>query len=383
MLPKVFLDKTSLYRFAIQAVFLLVVIAAVASAVITARANVDAQGLSGGFHFLERATGWSYSFSLIDQSVDDPYWRTLGIGFMNTLFLGLVFIGLATFLGFIIGAGRDSANFAVGGASWIFVHLFRNIPLILQLMFWYAVLIHLPSPNQALSIFDAAFLTNRGLHVPLPNVPAAIGFGLGVVAVASAVLLGNAFLKGVIRLPIFMAGLMWAALNVGLISLGGLLFAPEDTASFDLPRLEGLRHVGGLYVSVELVAMIVAAVLYGAAYIAEVVKGGLRGVPREAVEAGRALGMQEDLIWVRIKLPLALRSIVPPLGNQWIYLVKATTVGMAIGFSDLFMIISTSITQSGQTLELIGILVGAFLLINFSLARIVRFINGSLQLKSN
>jgi len=106
-------------------------------------------------------------------------------------------------------------------------------------------------------------------------------------------------------------------------------------------------------------------------------------VPKGLTEAGNSLGLSDRQIWFKIKMPMALRTIVPPLGNQWIFLIKATTIGVAIGFSDLFMIISTSITQSGQTLELIGILMGAFLLINFSLARLINLLNKKLQLKGH
>jgi ABC-type amino acid transport system permease subunit len=138
-----------------------------------------------------------------------------------------------------------------------------------------------------------------------------------------------------------------------------------------------------LTLSVELVAMIVGIVLYGSAYVAEVVRGGLNDVPKGLTEAGQALGLSGFHIWSRIKLPMALRMIIPPLGNQWIFIMKATTIGVAIGFSDLFMLVSTSITQSGQTLELIAILMLAFLLVNFTLAQAVNWLNARLQLKAH
>ncbi len=129
--------------------------------------------------------------------------------------------------------------------------------------------------------------------------------------------------------------------------------------------------------------MIIAIVLYGSAYIAEVVRGGLKEVPQGLVEAVKALGLGGRHIWFRIQLPLALRTIILPLGNQWIFIMKATTIGVAIGFSDLFMLVSTSITQSGQTLELIGILMATFLAINYSVAQAVNWLNARMQLKAH
>ena len=136
-------------------------------------------------------------------------------------------------------------------------------------------------------------------------------------------------------------------------------------------------------VSIEFVAMIVAITLYGSGYIAEVVRGGLAKVPTGLTEAGESLGLSRYAILTRIEIPVALRSIIPPLGNQWIFMMKATTIGVAIGFSDLFMIVSTSLTQTGQTLELIFLLMAAFVLINFILAQLVNWMNARMQFKTN
>ncbi len=362
----------------VQAVFLTLVVIVVVSAVTSARTNLDAMGLSSGFAFLDRATGWSYSFSLLERTIDDSYRWTLFIGFLNTLFLGVVSIILATILGFAVGTARDATNLATQSAAAIFIQTFRNIPLILQLVFWYAVLIHMPGPRQALSVMDALFLSNRGLMLPGLNVSAAAGTGLVAFAILAAIVLarwpGLSFIKKC---------LLWLAATVASCVVVALALSPEGESALSLPALKGLRFRGGVNVPIELVAMVVAITLYGAAYIAEVVRGGLQEVPRGLIEAGRALGLHEGLIWLKIKMPMALRTIVPPLGNQWVFLMKATTIGVAIGFSDLFMIVSTSITQSGQTLELIGILMAVFLLINFTLAQLINLLNARLRLKGH
>ncbi len=370
--------KLSAKDLAIQALFLTVIVVIVAEGISSARTNLAEMGLSSGLAFLDRATGWSYSFSLIDHSIDDSYRKTLFIGFLNTLFLGLVSIVLATVLGFAVGTARDANNIALRSSATIFIQLFRNIPLILQLVFWYAVLIHMPGPRQAMSIADAIFISNRGVMVPGLTIPTVAGIGLTVFAIVAGVLIARLSAMG----PSLKL-LIWLAAVAALTLVLWATLAPEDAGLISVPELKGLRFVGGLPLPIEFVAMVIGITLYGAAYIAEVVRGGLQEVPKGLIEAGRALGLQEGMIWFKIKMPMALRTIIPPLGNQWVFLMKATTIGVAIGFSDLFMIVSTSITQSGQTLELIGILMAAFILINFTLAQLVNLLNARLRLKGH
>jgi len=358
----------------IQSLFLAAVTLLLIAAVTSARENLSALGLSSGFAFLDRATGWAYSFSLIENSIDDAYRRTLFIGFLNTLFVGAVSIVFATLLGFAIGAARDGRNFATKSMAAVFVQLFRNIPLILQAIFWYAVLIHMPHPRQAFTVLDAVFVSNRGVMLPWVNLSADAVFIL-LIAFAA----GGAMIYRLKSLPRLLRLTVYLVSGIALVYAAHRLLNPPGIALLSIPELKGLRFRGGLQIPMELAAMLIAIVLYGAAYIAEVVQGGLREVPKGQLEAGRALGLSNRVIWFKVKLPSALAAIIPSLGNQWIFLMKSTTVGVAIGFSDLFMIVSTSITQSGQTLELIGILMAAFLLINFSLARLVNFLNRRFQ----
>ena len=360
-----------------QVLLLAGVIVVIWVAVSTAHSNLTKLNMTSGFGFLERATGWAYSFSLIDRSIDDSYARTLLIGFMNTLFLGLICIVLSTIIGFAIGTARDARQLGLNAFATVYIQLFRNLPLILQLVFWYAILIHMPGPRQAYSMADAVFLSNRGLMLPGLNTDPAVVLGM----FAGVVVLG----LGIFRLKALRMAqklLVWAGTSLALIVLAALVFSPDGTL-VSVPALKGLRFQGGITVPIELVAMIVAITLYGSAYIAEVVRGGLAEVPSGLTEAGKALGLSSRDIWFRIKMPMALRTIMPPLGNQWIFIMKATTLGVAIGFSDLFYIVSTSITQSGQTLELMGLLMLSFLLINYTLAQIVNFMNARLALKGH
>lgn len=360
---------------AIQVGLVVFVVVLVFGAVRSAQINLATLGITSGYAFLDRSTGWGYSFSLLERSIDDPYSKTLLIGFLNTVFVGSISIVLATVLGFVIGTMRDSENLGLQVISSLYVQVFRNVPLILQVVFLYALLIHFPSPRQAYSVADTVFMSNRGIMVPILSLPLGLvaGIILGSVALGVATMrLSGSLLRGLA---------LWSVGTAILCIVAALVATPEGQSLISVPELKGLRFEGGLTLSVELVAMIVGIVLYGAAYIGEVVRGGLAEVPKGLREAGESLGLGSFAVWWTIRMPMALRSIIPPLGNQWIFIMKATTVGVAIGFSDLFYIVSTSITQSGQTLELIAILMGAFLAVNFALAQAVNWLNARLALK--
>lgn len=364
-------------KWIIQGSLLVVTILAIWGGVTNAQYNLTRLNMTSGFAFLDRGTGWNFSFSLIDRSLNDTYARTLMIGLMNTLFVGFTCIVTTTVIGFIVGTMRDAAHPALRLISSVYVQIFRNIPLILQVIFLYAILIHMGGPRQAVSLWDMFFLSGRGLMMPGLNVSATIAVCLLLASVALAIAL-------LLSRQTLWRGLgIWLAGTVVMALIAALVFRPDGEGILSVPTLAGLRFSGGISVSIELFALLVSITLYGSAYIAEIVRGGLAQVPRGLVEAGQALGMTRASIWSRIKVPMALRSIIPPLGNQWIFMMKATTIGIAIGFSDLFYITVNSISQSGQTLELILMLMLIFLAINYSIALFTNWLNGRLQLVEN
>ncbi|MGX9356740.1 ABC transporter permease subunit [Roseobacteraceae bacterium S113] len=369
--------KAKRRKFLIQTGLIGISLLIVIGAVTTARTNLEAQGLTSGFGFLDRSTGWDYSFSLVPKDIMDPYAQTLFVGFLNTLFVGFIAIFLTTVFGFIIGTARDASNIAIKTAATVYVQIFRNIPLILQLVFLYAVLINLPGPRQAMTFAETVFLSNRGLMLPGLRVTPGVSVGLLLVSLALGIFLIWR------KMPLIQGVLGWLVGSVAICMIAALVMRPEGANLVSFPELKGLRFRGGITIPIELLGMIIAITLYGSAYIAEVVRGGLAQVPKGLTEAGQALGLTKGAIWSRIKMPMALRSIIPPLGNQWIFMMKATTIGVAIGFSDLFYIVSISITQSGQTLELIAILAGAFLLVNGGLAIFTNWLNARMKLKAH
>jgi len=358
-----------------QAVVLSVVAALLVTMVMNTRASLEAQSLTTGFGFLGRSTGWDFSFSVLPYSISDSYSKTILIGFLNTLLLGFLGIFLATLIGVIIGLVRTSKNklFAMLGA--VYVETFRNVPLILQAIFWYSIVSHLPRPRQALSLGDSIFLSGRGLYFPVLNI-----------AVWSVVLMLVLFVAWLFFLPWLrekmnysasfhvVKRIGWLVLPLVMILIIYLARVP-DTPLLNMPELKGLNFKGGMRMPPELSALVIAIALYGGAYIGEVVRAGLMSVPRGQIEAGFVNGLKPRHIFTRIRLPLAVRSVLPSLTNQYVQLMKATTIGIVVGFSDLFMIISTSINQSGQTLELLAILMGGFLIINLTIAFVMNGIN--------
>ena len=358
-----------------QAVVLSVVAALLVTMVMNTRASLEAQSLTTGFGFLERSTGWDFSFSVLPYSISDSYSKTILIGFLNTLLLGFLGIFLATLIGVIIGLVRTSKNKLFAMLGTVYVETFRNVPLILQAIFWYSIVSHLPRPRQALSLGDSIFLSGRGLYFPVLNI-----------AVWSVGLMIVLFVAWLFFLP-WLREKMNHSANYHVVKRIGWLVLPllmlliiylarvPDTPLLNMPELKGLNFKGGMRMPPELSALVIAIALYGGAYIGEVVRAGLMSVPRGQIEAGFVNGLKPRHIFTRIRLPLAVRSVLPSLTNQYVQLMKATTIGIVVGFSDLFMIISTSINQSGQTLELLAILMGGFLIINLTIAFVMNGIN--------
>lgn len=370
-------------RWAVQALVLAGLLAALGSLVLTAHHNLVTQGIASGFGFLERSTGWDIPFALLDYSIRDPYWKVLLIGFLNTLFVGSLGIGIATVFGTFIGIARVSQNFVLNLFGTVYVELFRNVPLILQGFFWYAVATHLPPPRQAYSIGESFYLSSRGLYAPWPD----LGW-TGAIVIALVLLLTIAAITWLFRTVLATAGV--GARLACIAALFTVAFAALWLAHgvaepgvplMEYPVLRGLRFVGGIRVIPELSALTLAIVFFGSAYIAEIVRGGFLGVPRGQLEAAAALGLRPGQIYWTVRIPLALRAIVPPLSNQYVWLMKATTIGIAIGFSDLFMITSTSINQSGQTIELLLIMMVGFLVINYTISTLLNILNRTIALK--
>lgn len=350
-----------------------------------ARQNLVSQGIVSGFDFLFKSTGWDLNFSLLPVSASDPYWWFFVIGIINTLFLGSFGLVLATLIGSAVGLARTSSNELAQLLGRLYVDFFRNIPLILQVIFWYAVITRLPPPRSAFEAWGV-LLSNRGLYVPVPNVGSLALLAIAVAIAAALVLpiwLGRTSRLDIPlekRRPLQLGGTALALLcALAAVAIGRL----PDTPLLDVPQLQGLNLRGGLRVSPEFTALAVAMAIYGGAYVGEIVRGGFKAVGHGQVEAAQSLGLSAWRTFTHVQVPLALRAMLPILANQYVWLIKATTMGIVVGFNDFFMITALTINHSGQTLEAIFILMAGFLAINLSIAAIFNRINRTIALKGN
>lgn len=370
----------------LQAAYVAVVLTIILVAVFVGGSNMGRLG-ANGYDFLFRTTGWTIPFSVIGSEPTDPYWHILLAGLLNTLFLATISLSLATLLGVLIGVARTSANDLANLLGSIYVELFRNIPLILQVLFWYAILLHLPATREALTLGNAVMLSNRGAFLPIFDVSrtsallavAVFAVMVGVIVwVTAATRFRRMESAGRTRLRLLI-------LAVSIVVMAVILWVGRvpGTPLVSVPALKGLSVSGGLHVPTALLAMIVSMATFGAAYIGEIVRGGFQSIGKGQLEAAHSLGLSSWQTLARIRLPLAIRAMLPSLTNQYVWLVKATTLSIAVGFADFFMVISTSINQAGRTIELIGILIAGFLLINFTLARILNKVNRAIALKGD
>lgn len=335
--------------------------------VANARANLQAQRIASGFGFLSNTAGFGVSQSLISYSETDSYSRVFVVGLLNTLIVSLIGIVFATIVGFVIGLGRLSPNWLLARLAGAYVEIVRNLPLLFQILFWYlAVLASLPNPRQGISLFGVAFLSNRGFVVPSPEPQA--GFTAFVVALLLA-LVGVLLLRRYAMRQHLDEGRVvriWpavVALLVGLPLLAAVFTGAPIT--FDVPVLRGFNFSGGLRIIPEFVALTLALSIYTAAFIAEIVRAGVLSVHKGQMEAGASLGLSRGTVLRLVVVPQALRVILPPLTNQYLNLIKNSSLAVAIGYPDLFSVFAgTTLSQTGQAIEIIAITMGVYLLIS-------------------
>ncbi|MCW3473490.1 amino acid ABC transporter permease [Limobrevibacterium gyesilva] len=344
--------------------------------------NLAARRIATGFDFLGRVAGIPIGESLIPY---DPaihtYGRAMWIGVLNTLKVAVVGIVLATFLGTVIGVARLSKNWLLAKLTATYVEVVRDIPLLLQLLFWYVLLQNLPAPRQAFNPATGVFLSNRGIKVPLLEwdpaywwMLAAFVLGwIGTIAWSRAAhrrqeatgIRPRVWPVG-LGLMIAFPLLVWAAL--------GSPFKPE------IPVLRGFNFQGGGTVSPEYGALTLGLVLYTAAYIAEIVRSGILAVPIGQWEAAGALGLRHGTILRQIVLPQSLRVIIPPMTSQYLNLTKNSSLAVAIGYQDVVSIANTTLNQTGQAIEGIALIMVVYLTISLSISLFMNWYNARIAL---
>ncbi|MGF1741503.1 amino acid ABC transporter permease [Vibrio profundum] len=345
--------------------------------------NLSSRGIATGLDFLHQQAGFGIGLSLIDYTETDSYGRTFVVGLLNTALVSVLGIIFATVLGFIIGIARLSSNWLVSRLAAVYIEIFRNIPLLLQIFFWYfAVLQALPSPRQSMSLGEAIFLNIRGLYLPEPI------FESGSSWVFMALLAGiigsiiiNRWANNKQRLtgqqtPMFKVIVGLCVVFPAIVFL--IMGAPMHT---EYPVLQGFNFQGGISIIPELAALLIALSIYTASFIAEIVRSGINAVSHGQTEAAMSLGLPRSKTLKLVVIPQALRIIIPPLTSQYLNLTKNSSLAMAIGYPDLVSVFAgTTLNQTGQAIEIIAMTMGVYLTLSLLTSALMNIYNRKVAL---
>ena len=370
-----------------QAIYQVLLLAAVAYAaywvVNNVAENLRRQNVASGFDFLGRTAGFDVSQSLIEYSNASSYGRAFWVGLLNTLLVAVLGIVAATVIGFIVGIARLSSNWLIARLATAYVEIVRNLPLLLQLFFWYfAVLKTLPGPRQSHVLPGGAFLNVRGLYLPAP-VPQP-GFGAVAIALGVGLLLAIGLWVWSRRRQ-QMTGQIFPVLWPSLLIIVALplvaYFAAGSPLSLNYPELRGFNFQGGVALQPELMALLLGLSIYTASFIAEIVRAGILGVPRGQTEAAQALGLSNGQRLRLVVIPQALRIIIPPLTSQYLNLTKNSSLAVAIGYPDFVSVFTgTVLNQTGQAVEVILMTMGVFLTLSLATSLFMNWFNSRIAL---
>jgi general L-amino acid transport system permease protein len=346
--------------------------------------NLDRQGIASGFGFLDKPAGFGIPQSLIAYNELSPNWRVFWVGLLNTVLVAVIGIALATVLGFVIGLARLSSNWLVARLATVYIETIRNVPLLLQILFWYfAVLQALPPPRDSMAFLgDLFFLNNRGFYAPKPIFEAGFGW------VALAFLVALALVIGISRWARRRREQTGEPFHTAYVGLGLLIGLPllaylatGMPLTFEHAEMGRFKLEGGLQLMPELVALAMALSIYTAAFIAETVRAGILSVSHGQIEAAHALGLRHGPTLRLVVIPQALRVIIPPLTSQFLNLTKNSSLAVAIGYPD-FVNVFTGIVlnQTGQAVEVIAMTMGVYLTLSLLTSAFMNWYNRRMAL---
>ncbi len=343
--------------------------------------NLASRNIQTGFAFLNKEAGFAIGETLIEYNLTDTYWQAIQVGLLNTLLVSVIGIILSTILGTFIGVARLSHNWLVNKLASIYVEVMRNIPLLIHLFFWYALLTEvLPGPRQALSPIDGVFLSNRGIKVPALEGASLIwmllAMGLALIATfALAKFAKNKQNKTGQTTPVF-----W--ISLGLFFVFPLLAFLLSGGQLNLvkPELKGFNFIHGWSFSPELAALLLGLVLYTAGFIAEIVRSGIQSVGKGQWEAGESLGLSKAKTLRLIVMPQAVRVMIPAMSNTFMNFTKNSSLAVAIGYPDIVSIVNTMLTQTGQAIEAVMIIMLAYFTLSMVIALLMAWYNKRMAL---
>ena len=381
MTLKALLRDERFWKIAFQVITLAVVIGIFAFLVSNLNQNLAQQGTVFGFAFLRSPAGFSIGESAIEYLPNDPYWKALAVGLSNTLTLVAAGIVLTTIVGIAAGVASFSTNWLLYKLSRVYVGLVRNVPLLLQLFFWYfAIYGTLPRPENQINVLGLSYLNNRGVYIPWPSSALLALVGIATIVIGAGLALylwqwrtklrvetgsgGQAQLialavLGVVALLILTLGLNWQA--------------PQG--------VEGGGVTGGLRLSREYVAALSALVFYTSAFVAEIVRAGIQSVSKGQWEAARSLGLRPGLVMRLVVFPQSMRVIIPPMNSEYMNLTKNSSLAFAVAFPEIYSVANTTYNQTGRPVEVFVILMATYLLICLFITLVMNQLNRAVQFK--
>lgn len=347
--------------------------------------NIEQRGISTGFDFFDDIAGFGIAESPIAYNdTTSTYFDAFLVGLVNTLYVSGFGILFASILGLIIGVARLSKNYLIAKLSLVYIEFFRNIPILLQILFWYnVVLAALPSPKQSIQVTTDIFLNNRGLYVPKPILES--GFNLVIVGLVLT-LIGIYFLNKWAVKRFENTGKEFPVLGVGIVLLLAVPYIffliAGSPMSFDNPALQGFNFRGGMSYSPEFLALTFALSIYTATYIAEAIRSGIEAVAKGQKEAAASLGLTQYQALKIVILPQAIRIAIPPIINQYLNLTKNSSLATAIGYPELVTVFAgTALNQTGRAVEIILVTMGVYLTISLLISLVLNIINKKMEIK--
>jgi len=379
-------SRGSLSKQRLSGLFWQIVVVGIAIAVVAwlwsnAIHNLSVRRISTGFAFLGREAGMPIADAWLAYSPKNTYLRAFMVGIVNTLRVAVLGIVLATVLGTMIGIARLSSNWLLSRLAAVYVEVLRDLPLLLQLLFWYVLMQGLPAARAAWMPVDGVYLSNRGLV--LPSIP--IGErNLWVIGTAALGLIALYALRRQLIARQLLDGRprrLWPYALVLVVGIPALVsWSLGAIWTVTMPELRGFNFVGGLTLTPEYFALLVALVTYTSAFIAEIVRSGIQAVPRGQWDAAMALGLRRSFVLQQIVLPQALRVIIPPLTSQYLNLTKNSSLAVAVGYQDIVSIANTTLNQTGQAIEAIALIMLVFLTISLGISLFMNWYNARIAL---
>ena len=353
-----------------------------------AQVNMENRGIDFGYGFLSQESSFDVQFSLIEYDGSHSYFRAYLVGLLNTILVSVIGIIFATILGVIVGIARLSSNYLINKFAAFYVEFFRNIPLLLQLFFWYfAALRTLPLPQDAESIFGVFYLTIKGLYVPAFVWENLNIFFYTLIAALISMIIIRIYAKKIQESQ-------GKQIPVLLISIGLILFLPflsfligGVSLSFEIPKLKQLAttsfvYEGGLSLPPELIALTLALSLYTATFIAECVRAGVQGVGKGQKEAAASIGLTPNQVLKLVVMPQALRIIIPPTTNQYLNLTKNSSLAAAIAYPDIVLVFAgTALMQTGKAIEIVSITMFTYLSLSISISLLMNWYNKKIAIQ--